>query len=476
MRTFARTASLFARPLLVSALALPPLAAADTSAADAAPPRIVVAFTNQPLSAPGPAGTTGSRYDGAGYAVGQSAQRMAHSVAAAYSLREVASWPIQILSMHCVVFEIANGRPVTEVVAALSKDSRVALAEPLQEFRTLTAPSPPSALGAAGASGASDASGAPGASNAASASGAAGAAGTPYNDPLYDLQTNMAALGIARAHERTQGAGVRIALIDTGVDLAHPDLRGAKLRRHSFLERTPAPGWLRHGTAIAGVIAAVANNHIGIVGIAPRAEIEVFEACWQLAAGSDAAACNTFTLARALAAALASGAPLVNLSFAGPADPLLSALVRAGLKRGVTFVGAAAGPDAPFPTAIPGVITAAGAEQVPSTGAASTAAPTAAEPSATEFAAPSQHVLTLRPGGEYDFESGTSVAAAEVTAVLALLISASPTPLSTSNLLSLLTGPASVRGKSQALIDVNAALERLDGRGGSSVAARAPQP
>jgi subtilisin family serine protease len=448
MRTFARTAAclvLLALPAVATATADSPVgdgASAPGAAPARIPARIVVAFANQPLAAPGPAGTTGSRYDGGSYSVGQSAHRQVRSVAAAYDLREVASWPIQVLSMHCVVFEIANGRPVAEVVAALSRDPRVALAQPLQEFHTLTAETQ-------------------------------GGASSAYNDPLYDLQTNMAALGIARAHERTQGAGVRIALIDTGVDLGHPDLRGAKLRSHSFLDRAPATGSLRHGTAMAGVIAAVANNHIGIVGIAPRAEIEVFEACWQLAPGNDAAACNTFTVARALAAALASGAPLVNLSFAGPADPLLASLVHVGLKRGVTFVGAAAGPDAPFPTAIPGVISAvaaeppAGAEQPPSR-----SAPAGGAPPATAFAAPARHVLTLRPGGEYDFESGTSVAAAEVTAVMALLLSASPSPLSTSSLVSLLTGPTPVHSNTQPVIDVNAALARLSG--GGTVAARAP--
>jgi len=407
-----------------------PALAAPPDAAGASRPKIVVTFANEPLAAPGPAGTTGSHYDGTGYGVGQSAERSARSVAAAYDLREVRSWPIQVLSMHCVVFEIANGRPVAEVVAALSKDSRVALAQPLQEFHTLTG---------------------------------AGGTAAPYNDPLYDLQTNMAALGIARAHERVQGAGVHIALIDTGVDLGHPDLHGASVRSHSLLDSAAPAASLRHGTAMAGLIAAVANNHIGIVGIAPRAQVDVFEACWQLAPGNDAAACNTFTLARALAAALASGAPLVNLSFAGPADPLLTALVQAGLKRGVTFVGAAAGPEAPFPTGIAGVITAAGSEQPLSTGA---------------LAAPSQHVMTLRPGGEYDFESGTSVAAAELTAVMALLLSASPTRLSTATLVSLLSGPTPVHADGQPVVDVNAALARLDAlHGGRTVAARtAPAP
>lgn len=406
-----------------------PALAAQADAAAATLPKIVVAFANEPLAAPGPAGTTGSHYGGTGYGVGQSAERRAHSVAAAYRLREVRSWPIQVLSMHCVVFEIASGQPVAEVVAALSKDARVALAQPLQEFHTLTA---------------------------------AGSTAAPYNDPLYDLQTNIAALGIARAQERVQGAGARIALIDTGVDLAHPDLQGASLRSHSFLDKAAPAAALRHGTAMAGLIAAVANNHIGIVGIAPRAQIEVFEACWQLDKGNDAAACNTFTLARALAGALASGAPLVNLSIAGPADPLLTALVQTGLKRGVTFVGAAAGPDAPFPTGIAGVITAAGSEQPLPAGA---------------LAAPSQHVMTLRPGGEYDFESGTSVAAAELSAVMALLISAAPTRLSTATLVSLLAGPTPVNASGQPMVDVNAALARLDAlRGRSTIAARTTPP
>jgi hypothetical protein len=396
--------------------------APSTPAASPALPRIVVAFANRPHTAVAVAGSTGSRYDGGdGYRLGQSAQQQARRVAAAYALREVASWPIRVLSMHCVVFEITDGRSPGEVLAALSKDSRVALAQPLQEFHTLTDTAP---------------------------------AASPYNDPLYDLQTNLTTLAIARAHQRSQGAKVRIALIDTAVDDQHPDLHGRIPRSHSFVPTRP-PGSLRHGTAMAGLIAAVANNHVGIVGIAPLAEVEVFEACWQVAAANEAATCNTFTLARALAAALASGAPLVNMSLAGPADPLLAALMEVGLKRGITFVGAAAGSDAPFPTAIPGVITAAGSEQPAPPGA---------------LAAPAQHVLTLRPGGEYDFESGASVAAAEITGVIALLMSAAPTHLDSSSIMALLKSGASPTGGP---VDVNSALARLDAQSGRAEAARA---
>jgi subtilisin family serine protease len=385
----------------------------------ASPPRIVVAFANQPQAAPGPAGTTGRRYAGDGYRVGQRAELEARRVAARYALRQIASWPIRALAVHCVVYEIEGGRSAPEVLTSLAHDPRVALAEPLNEFHTLTA--------------------------AAAAPPAA-----PYNDPLYDLQTNLRALGIPAAHRRAQGAGVRIALIDTGVDSQHPDLRGQVRETHSFLRPAHrAARLLRHGTAMAGIIAAVANNHLGIVGIAPRAQLLVYEACWQLKPDDDAAVCNTFTLAQALAAALEGGSPLINLSVAGPADALLDSLIEVGLKRGVVFVGAAPSGDAGFPTAVAGVLAAAGSES---------ALPPGALP------APARHVLTLRPAGDYDFESGSSVAAAELSGVVALLMSASPARLTAPRLAALLRGSgAAAPGADPPPVNAAVALARLDG-------------
>jgi subtilisin family serine protease len=429
MRALVRAVAVCGALVAPAARAAPPADAPPVQ-----PLRIVVAFANEPHTAPGPAGTTGSHYGGDGYGVGQSAQQQAHRVALAYSLREVANWPIKALSMHCVVYEITDGRPVLEVLAALSKDSRVVLAQPLHEFHTLTGAAPPAAR---------------------------------YNDPLYDLQTNLVTLGIERAHARAQGAGVRIALIDTGVDARHPDLAGRIRSTHSFLATFATPvrpasaALLRHGTAMAGLIAAVANNHIGIVGIAPQAQLEVFEACWQLEPDNDAAACNTFTLARALAAVLASGAPLVNLSLAGPSDPLLTALVERGLARGITFVGASGTPGEGFPAAIHGVLAAAASEQPLPAGA---------------FGAPGQHVLTLRPGGQYDFESGASVAAAELTGVIALLMSASPTRLTSGVIASLLReGAGTATIADPPVVDAGAALGRLEtgGHGGAAGVAHA---
>jgi len=377
--------------------------------------RVVVTFANEAPQSPAPAGTTGRRYTGGGYLLGQSAYQQAKRVAAKYSLREVASWPIRSLAIHCVIYEIPDDRSVASVVAALSQDSRISLAEPMSEFHTLSDPHP-----------------------------------TPgrYNDPLYDLQTNLTALGIASAHEHAQGAGVHIALIDTGVDTRHPDLRGRIAKTQSFVD-TPASsaGSYRHGTAMAGLIAAVANNRVGIVGIAPLAELEVYEACWQLRPDSDEAVCNTFTLAKALAAAVDAGIPLINMSIAGPADPLLAALVNAAIKRGAIFVGAAAEPADAFPTGIAGVIAAQGQQRALR---------------ADAFVVPANHILTLRPAAQYDFESGTSVAAAELTGVIALLLSSSDGRLSAGSIASLLRETAETSGQGASVISVNAALARLD--------------
>jgi hypothetical protein len=94
-------------------------------------PRIVVAFANPAYTPPSAPGTTGARYGGDGYRVSQGAQQQVRSVAAAYALREVLSWPIRTLSMHCVVFEITDGRSAAQVLSALAKDRRVQLAQPL---------------------------------------------------------------------------------------------------------------------------------------------------------------------------------------------------------------------------------------------------------------------------------------------------------------------------------------------------------
>ena len=420
MRVLARVSALAA--LVLSAWISAPATADTATQFDTGHHFVVVTFANDPYRPASRAGTSGRRYTGGTYGVAQSAHNNAQRIASAYSLKQVVSWPIKALGVHCVVYEIPDDRPVADVVAALSKDPKITLAQPLQQFRTLTS-----------------------------------APSTAYNDPLYGLQTNLVSLDIAAAHERAQGAGVKVGLIDTGVDSKHPDLQDRIVGTRSFVTtRSATPttaGSYRHGTAMAGLIAAVANNKVGIVGIAPLAQIEVFEACWQLNPNSDDAACNTFTLAQAIAAAIDANVPLINMSIGGPADPLLSALVQSGLKRGVIFVGSTTNEADSFPTNVNGVIGVGGSD---------------ADHGGATLTAPATHVMTLRPDAEYDFESGTSVAAAEVTGVIALLLSAN-SHLTTDSIVPLLkSAPGSA---TQPLsIDVDAALAKVEVQRGGRLA------
>src|ERR1700692_280237 len=210
-----------------------------------------------------------------------------------YGLREVSAWPIDPLHMHCAVLEVPEGTDRNTVLAALAHDRRIKLAEPLQSFATRS---------------------------------------EPYNDPYVGLQRGFREMDVAEAHPRPRGEGVRVAIIDTGADTEHPDLRGNIVAATNFVDSDDRQFRQdRHGTEMAGVIAAVANNGEGIVGIAPGARILLFKACWQGRLDADAARCNSFTLARALVAAFDSHATIVTLSLAGRAAPLLAYFIVQGL-------------------------------------------------------------------------------------------------------------------------------------------------
>jgi subtilisin family serine protease len=229
------------------------------------------------------------------------------------------------------------------------------------------------------------------------------------------LQHGFQQMDVADAHPWSRGEGVRVAIIDTGVDIKHPDLRGSIAAAVNFVDADDAQFQRdRHGTEMAGVIGAVANNREGIVGVAPNARLLIFKACWQARSDSDAARCNSFTLARALTAAFDAHAQVVNLSLAGPNDPLLGELIREGQHRGVLFVGAA-----PDTAGIQdGLMHQAGVIEVASAETHSAIA--------SVLYAPGDEILTLLPGGHYDFASGASIATAQVSGVIALMLAKSP--------------------------------------------------
>jgi subtilisin family serine protease len=338
---------------------------------------IIVAVENAPATYVAHAGSTPRGYDAvANYGPSSHARQTMRAVERDYGLHEVNAWPIEPLNVHCAVLEIPSGTDRNTLLAALAKDRRIKLTQPLQTFATRT---------------------------------------EGYNDPYIGLQRGFQQMDVADAHPWSRGEGVKIAVIDTGVDIQHADLRGSIAAAANFVDADDAQFRRdRHGTEMAGVIAAVANNREGIVGVAPSARLLIFKACWQARPDADAALCNSFTLARALAAAFDAHAQIVNMSLAGPDDPLVGDLIREGLRRGVLFVGAAAenGGSGAGLLHQPGVIEVASAETHSAV--------------ANALYAPGREILTLLPGGHYDFASGASIATAQVSGVVALMLAKNP--------------------------------------------------
>ena len=384
---------------------------------------IIVAVANEPATYVAHAGATPRGYDAVvDYGPTLHARQVMRALEEDYRLTEVNAWPIDALHLHCAVLEVPAGADRSALLDRLAKDQRIKLTQPLQTFATLTD----------------------------------GAQTQAYNDPYIGLQRGFKQMDVVDAHPWSRGEGVKVAIIDTGADILHADLRGSIAGAENFVDADDAQFRRdRHGTEMAGVIAAVANNREGIVGIAPDAHLLILKACWQLQSDADAAQCNSFTLARALAAAFSAHAQVINMSFAGPDDPLLGDLIREGQRRGVLFVGAAMntskGPDS--------LLHRAGVIEVASDDAHSAAGEV--------LYAPGREILTLLPGGHYDFASGVSIATAQVSGVVALML-AKDAALSAAAAFRLLRDTSSALSAADGAVrdvDACAAVVTLVGRG-----------
>jgi subtilisin family serine protease len=368
---------------------------------------VVVTVRNDEVSSSTRAGSTPRGYERIGYGPGPYASGAVHGLAASYRLDEVSGWPMAELGVHCVVFQIPSDATQSEMLDRLTHDDRVESAQPLNTFATRT---------------------------------------SNYNDPYQDLQGSLHTMSVTEAHRLSRGTGVHVAVIDTGADISHPDLAGRVIEQRNFVDNDmKAFARDRHGTAIAGVIAADSNNRIGIVGIAPEARLHIYKACWEQ--NAPAASCNTFTLAKGLAAAIDARVQIVNLSLAGPQDSLLTRLVTHAQERGLIFVGAmpqsSGSPEAltAFPVGIAGVLKVAASESQTADDA---------------LHAPGVDVLTLAPDGRYDFFSGNSLATAGVTGAVALLLQRDRT-VNAARLQQLLSASAPAKGG----VDACAALALL---------------
>jgi len=230
------------------------------------------------------------------------------------------------------------------------------------------------------------------------------------------LQYALVKLDVARAQTVARGGGTLIAVIDSGVDQSHPDLQGSIVEAFSAVSGN---GSDPHGTEISGIISA----HGIVRGVAPEAkllDVRVFAG----ERGRQSTA-TTFNLVRGIDWALSKRARVLNMSFAGPSDALLEESIKRAAAKGAITVAAAGngGPQAApaYPAAYPGVIA------VTAIDVDDRLYSQANRGSYISVAAPGVDVLAPSSNHAHQIVSGTSYAAAHVSAVVALMIERYPT-------------------------------------------------
>lgn len=238
------------------------------------------------------------------------------------------------------------------------------------------------------------------------------------SDPEVGNQWGYARLGGSTLNDHTQGDGVVVAVIDTGVDASHPDLEGKVLQGWDSMDPagrgTSDPNG--HGTHVAGIIAASTNNGIGVAGMAPKVSILPVRVLDHTGNGDDG------ELALGIVWAADNGADILNISIGGavPSALLEGALDYALGKEIVVVV--AAGNDAmvgnvpSYPGAYRQVLTVGAMDSMDKRSAFSNTG------DYIDVVAPGSWIRSTWPGGGYQWSSGTSMAAPFVSASAALLL------------------------------------------------------
>ncbi len=300
-------------------------------------------------------------------------RRFGKRVAKRYNLDLKDQWLIESLNVYCLIVSF-NG-DAEQTIKQLNQDQKVQWVQPSNEFELLS-------------------------NNKNQTSFAL--------PPSRDEQL----VGIS---ESINGHGITIAMIDSAVDLDHPDLRTSIGLSENFIQERgivsanttqSARDGEAHGTAIAGVIVTKPDTQLGMAGVAPMATLNAYRGCWERSGGH--AACNTLSLARALDAVSKSNADVLNLSLSGPQDLLLDRLISRIVDQGTVVVAAfdpTRSASQRFPSPQKGVLVVR-AENLDKHHHAILAAPGAR--------------IVARPGNSYDYMQGHSVATAYASGVLAL--------------------------------------------------------
>lgn len=315
---------------------------------------------------------SGSGYAGTyGDALSKSArERLGRRIARDAALGFVGNWPMPLIGLDCFILAVPAHISVEQAIARVSKHRDVEWVQLVNEFTTSQS------------------------TNA-------------YNDPLFAVAPVARQWHLAQLHALATGKGVTIAIIDSQIDANHPDLSGQVTAMRNFVVGRAARAE-EHGTGVAGIIAAKANNGLGMAGVAPEARLLGLRACWQRTYGGGSA-CDSLSLAKALHYALERRVDIVNFSLTGPHDPLLARLIDIGIARGTTIVASADARTASggFPASRRGVVAVSDTEHAP--------APVGV------ITAPGRDIPTTQAGGRWNLVNGSSFAAAHVSGLIALI-------------------------------------------------------
>lgn len=301
-------------------------------------------------------------------------EHIARRIAKNHGLVLVTDWPMPLLGLDCYIMAVPEGQSTEAAAADVARDAGVAWSQPMHLYH------------------------------------AQGHSSLP-DDPLFRAEPAAREWRLADLHQIATGRGVTVAVIDSRIESHHPDLAGQVVIQQDFVDdHSSAPE--QHGTGVAGIIAAIAGNGIGIAGVAPRAKLMGLRACWQSPGRTPAApdtVCDSLSLAKALHFAIDHHAQIINMSLSGPPDTLLSRLLEVGIARGTSLVAAIdpSQPDGGFPASQPGVIAVVDESM--------------AAPPAKGYRAPGHDVPTTQPGGRWYLVNGSSYAAAHVSGLMALL-------------------------------------------------------
>jgi subtilisin family serine protease len=246
-------------------------------------------------------------------------------------------------------------------------------------------------------------------------------------DPLRAQQWNLDMIGADTAHKVTRGEGAVVAVIDTGVDASHEDLAGRLLPPMSFIAGRGPADENGHGTHVTGIVAANADNGIGVDSVAPGARVLPVRVLDENGEGSDA------DVAKGIDYAIAQKVDVINLSLGGTAiDAFLpggefAAAIQRAVDAGIVVVAAAGNDTVPIceQPRIRGEILCVGAVDKRGMRSFFSSGDSGAvmAPGGSGSGLRGEDVLSTVPGSKYEAMAGTSQAAPHVAGVAALVVS-----------------------------------------------------